>query len=588
VKHRLAHRTSTPRLQQGFALIAILALAALISAFLIASALNRSSADVSNEREQRSMDALRQAKAALIAYAASEEWQLYKSQTPNQPGGLPCPDINNNGASPGICSSASSRVGRLPYLTIGSDDLRDASGERLWYAVSSNFYKRTGVGGNVINSDTQGLLTVTGTAAANNVVAIVFAPGQAIQDSTLPGQIQDRSAANVNRPASYLEFYTPNSPDYTFTSRAFPDDTFNDRLLVITQAELMAAVEPVVAARIERDIVPNIQDYFSGWQAYPFPVPFNPVLAPQSTYQGDNSKTRGLLPVTQDPSFLKWDTSSITVSEIAGGTGDGAGSPPPAPPPYILDSPPDCSASTPSQIICKINYTGVETDDRPNIQVRANLLKAGLSFPKPYGIGDAMMTGSDGNLVPFNGPDWAYWSPMPPDPPWPNALPTVSHAVYSSGDGTVVFTGRLQNNGPPPGGTGGKVTITITLKYEPFTNPSDATVGWFVANEWHRQTYYAVSQGFLPGGGGACNAPAPFPCLTVNNLRPSYTPPNNNKQAIVLLTGRSLNGNPRPSTNLPDYFESANLTAANGTTLVYENRSGNPTTINDRVVVVSP
>ncbi len=57
--------------ERGFALIAILALAALFSAFLIASALNFTSAGISNEREQRSMNALRQAKAALIAYAAS-------------------------------------------------------------------------------------------------------------------------------------------------------------------------------------------------------------------------------------------------------------------------------------------------------------------------------------------------------------------------------------------------------------------------------------------------------------------------------------------------------------------------------------
>ncbi len=56
--------------ERGFALIAILALAALFSAFLIASALNFTSAGISNEREQRSMNALRQAKAALIAYAA--------------------------------------------------------------------------------------------------------------------------------------------------------------------------------------------------------------------------------------------------------------------------------------------------------------------------------------------------------------------------------------------------------------------------------------------------------------------------------------------------------------------------------------
>ncbi len=56
--------------QRGFALIALLSLAALFAAFLIASALDLTSAGISNERAQRSMSALRQAKAALIAYAS--------------------------------------------------------------------------------------------------------------------------------------------------------------------------------------------------------------------------------------------------------------------------------------------------------------------------------------------------------------------------------------------------------------------------------------------------------------------------------------------------------------------------------------
>ena len=74
------HSGESARVQRGFALIALLSLAALISAFLIASALNFTTAGISNEREDRSMSALRQAKAALIAYAASEQWQLYKGE----------------------------------------------------------------------------------------------------------------------------------------------------------------------------------------------------------------------------------------------------------------------------------------------------------------------------------------------------------------------------------------------------------------------------------------------------------------------------------------------------------------------------
>ncbi len=246
--------------ERGFALIAILALAALFSAFLIASALNFTSAGISNEREQRSMNALRQAKTALIAYAASEQWQLYRSPTTYfQPGALPCPDQDDDGdADCAFGSNTASMIGRLPFKTLGIDELRDASGERLWYALSHDFRKNRcpGSGCTTINSDTLGQLTVTGTAPATQVVAIVFAPGGVIQ-----GQNRDPTNASVhNDPLNYLDG-PPNLSDpvnYVFTTNALPSDTFNDRVLVITQADLMAAVEPVVAARIERDIKPYL------------------------------------------------------------------------------------------------------------------------------------------------------------------------------------------------------------------------------------------------------------------------------------------------------------------------------------------
>src|SRR5439155_11373903 len=274
--------------RRGFALIALLALAALISAFLIASALNFTSAGNSKEREDRSMSALRQAKAALIAYAASEQWQLYRGEVTTQPGALPCPDILHDGTeseegdSDCVTPLTSSLIGRLPYKTLGINDLRDASGEQLWYALSANFRKASGT--TVINSDTQPCdtpacnpseihLTVTGTAPASNVVAVLFAPGEAILGQTRSSNPTDPAH---NNPANYLENFSLNVDGIHFTfTTAQPSDTFNDRVLVITQAELIAAVAPVVAARIERDVMPLlVTEYFSKCGVYPLPVPF--------------------------------------------------------------------------------------------------------------------------------------------------------------------------------------------------------------------------------------------------------------------------------------------------------------------------
>lgn len=656
-------RTGATALRQrgGFALIAMLTLAFMIMAFLIAIGLNRSKAELSGERENRNLGVLTQAKAALIAYAASEQWQLYTSpaQPSNQPGGLPCPDTGpdttpaNTGVSSGICSNGMSRVGRLPFATIGADDLRDASGERLWYAVSSNFYRN--FGNNVINSDAQGLLSVTGNAPASNVIAIVFAPGPPVQDWTLPGQIQDRSAANYNRIASYLEKFTAGATDYAFNSSALPDETFNDRLLVITQADLMAAVEPVVAARIERTVKPFLTTYFAQWGAFPFPSKFNssyPGTSPDPgtsgsattrwpmTYIGDPSQTGGLLPISAVAVSAATNTSPIVVTTnsphtlssgnivlIAGVQGNTAA---------IGKWTVTVVDSTHFQLNGSSGsgtYTtgGTVTPSYPWSSWSVN--KAGgsgrvnsascstVSTPSPGGLQCTFQATDDtcglNNCI----QDLAFQIQAQVGQ---NAgrtfatLPAPSSAVTmldgsSSTFTSVSLTGSLDNNGV------GTVTyigtlpasincvntcsnhnISVTIPdvvSSGINDPSNVitnNVGWFIANEWYRQTYYSVSPGYLPGAAASCvSRPAPPAaagspsCLLVNNL-PANFAPYNDKRAIFILAGRSLNGSPRPSSSPNNYLEGANQTALTTIPYVYEHRVGFPTSINDRVVVVSP
>jgi hypothetical protein len=245
---------------------------------------------------------------------------------------------------------------------------------------------------------------------------------------------------------------------------------------------------------------------------------------------------------------------------------------------------------------CEIRYSG-SSNDRPLITLSAALRNGALSFPKPVTYFDAFMTDDSGGPVqedpdppgPTNTGQWS-WS-RPPDPGVTSFFqPFVDFNAASPSDGSAIvsFTGRLHN----AAGVGNRITITISAPttYDTITSGDwgvSPDTAWFVANEWFRQTYYAVSPGFLPAGGNACTNPPP--CLQVSNLRPSYTPPSNNKRAVLVLAGRALNGAARPTSSLADYFENANLTAANGATpYVYENRVGAPTSINDRVVVISP
>ncbi len=517
-------------------MIAILSLVVLMSAYLIANALNRTSTEVGIERDQRTVQALREAKAALIAWAANVN--------STQPGALPCPDTNNDGIAEGSCSGATVTVGRLPWQSLGIDDLRDASGERLWYALSTNFRKLPGT--TTINSDSQGQLGIAGTtvisATSGDVVAVVLAPGQPVAG-------QNRSAANVNSAASYLESTNAGTTG-TFTTAAQPSDTFNDRVMPITRAELWAVVEPVVAARIQSDLVgaPGsfFNNYKAAWGRYPFAVAFgNPGT---STYRGTLNQQWGLLPVTNDSTFVVWNNPTATTVTDTGAT---AGS---------VNAGTGCAASTASQLICEIYYSS-----RPTVQIVGTALNVGMSFvqaPSPIDVAVVNFSGGSTALSNYSNT-------------WTTPLPAIGRA-------TVTRTMRL------PSGSGSRhVRITISVPpYSGLTYSTDPNAGWFISNQWYKQVYYAVSPAWVPGGPSPC-VPSGGPastCLTVNNLPPSYLQ-TNDKQVILVLGGRALNGTVRPSSSLGDYLEGQNATPAD---FVYEHRSGTPTSINDRVVVVSP
>jgi hypothetical protein len=222
--------------QQGQLLVAVafiisIATGAMIYAFL-------STASRSNEEQKIAATVLAQAKDALIGRAASDN---------NRPGSLPCPDFvtnipGSNVPNDGIAdllvgNECPSYIGRLPWRTLDLPDLRDASGERLWYALSRAF--RDDDSAQPMNSNTTGTLSVTGSIAATNVIAIVFAPGAVVG-------AQVRDAANANVVANYLEGGNETSGATTFIAGP-AGASFNDRLLAINSDALFAVVETRVA-----------------------------------------------------------------------------------------------------------------------------------------------------------------------------------------------------------------------------------------------------------------------------------------------------------------------------------------------------
>ena len=139
--------------QSGVALIIfamVLLLAGATALFLFLDSNN-----IKVERDKKTATALVEAKAALLGWSAGHS---------TMPGALPCPDTNNTGSS-GTCTATAGIIGRLPWKTLGTNDLRDGYGECLWYALSP-IYRNTITAAsrvsNSINSNISGTIKVKG------------------------------------------------------------------------------------------------------------------------------------------------------------------------------------------------------------------------------------------------------------------------------------------------------------------------------------------------------------------------------------------------------------------------------------------
>lgn len=207
--------------------------------------------------------ALSQAKAALIGWAASA----------SRPGELLCPSNTNltDGTPAGIATTpcGGHAIGYLPWKTLNLPELRDASGELLWYAVSPAFKNNPAV--TPLNSDTIGAFSVSGVTAASNVIAIVFSPGQVLASQSqnrtlLQNALCSTTGTTIPRvrcAANYLEGGNGDSdtnfvssPSSTITESS--STTFNDKMVLITREDLFPAVE----ARVAREIRSNLKSYY--------------------------------------------------------------------------------------------------------------------------------------------------------------------------------------------------------------------------------------------------------------------------------------------------------------------------------------
>ena len=292
--------TSSPFKQNGSALLAFVLLLIVGTSYLLVSKLNANVVIAQGNLETR--EALSMAKQTLIGYAAT-----YPDHHPGfGPGYLPCPDGNNDGfTDAGSCALSAtiiSSVGRFPYKTLETEDIRDNHGERIWYVLSNNFRNNPKL--IPLNSETAGgseNLTVNG---VSDVAAVLFAPGAPIDG-------QNRNAAGVNNYANYIDavFSGDNKTITTGSSANF---------LILTKDELMKVVEE----RVLGEVGSVLKNYKNTYGAYPWLTPFadpkSSFMRLSGTHTGSNNSA------SLDDTAVNFNDWNVQAGDIIVNSTDGS------------------------------------------------------------------------------------------------------------------------------------------------------------------------------------------------------------------------------------------------------------------------
>lgn len=536
-----------PRRARGF--VGMVMLVILVVGALSYLVNGLSASDIREKQDAQTRQALKLAKEALIARAAVDD---------NRPGTLPCPDRHDPSSDEAgradsmgtTCVNADVTqrqyfVGRLPWKTLGLEDLRDGYGERLWYALSPAFAHRNESGA-IINSDTQGQLTVRRSDGSEEtgVIAMVFAVG-------FPVDTQTR--ADPLDPAQYLEQENANTTAFKFAARHTVTDTahagfpFNDRVMLIRDDDLFRIVEQRVAQRIADEIAPMLREYKSRWDSVvsqpmlPFAAAFDPTQA-NDAFCGAVGQSAGLLPISS--ACLSWSSISVDVDDEE-------------------ITPSGCTTALPKQpdkermaaLVCNVSH---HVGDKVEIKMRLRNATKTLVVP------------IETTKVRYGAfPAYTGMAPL---------FPSLTHKVNSSSDVDIKYRAFFWFTGTTT------ITLPVYSAHTRYKETSGKDPSWFFDNEWYRLTHYAAAQPLLPQGSGACVPGDPDPdkaCLTVKGANA----PNNDKAALLILGSRSLSGQTRPSTTLSDYFEGENAESAN----IFETRdTPNSKTFNDKLKIVLP
>lgn len=243
--------------QRGIAILALLVLLSGIAGMLVYPLLGREVSSQASLHQTKAV--LAKAEQALLAYAQQPLGTTPCELNCPRPGDLPCPDRNNDGIAETSCSN-SARLGRLPWKTLGLGDLRDGSGERLWYAVSERYKNNPRL--RPLNLDTQCSWSVMATngptwnaSLGSGVVAVVIAPMQPLlrQDGWQQRRLQPGDGAK-----EYLDIEgsldNANPTEYSNHGFAMAPASaqFNDVVWPISSSRMHQVMQKQVLSELKR------------------------------------------------------------------------------------------------------------------------------------------------------------------------------------------------------------------------------------------------------------------------------------------------------------------------------------------------
>lgn len=258
--------------QEGLALVVMTFFLASIAFSMMLSYLNQNSLKV--DRDKKSFQSLSEAKTALIGWSIGHA---------TMPGTLPCPDIANSGTS-GSCTATTGLIGRLPFKTLGVGDLRDASGECLWYALSPVFRNTIAINSRPTFPLSKALGAIdlknkSGNVIANNLIAVIFSPGPPIAGQLRTGQGNTVCGGNTDA-KNYLDRVNGiSNSDGGFSLGRFtfaqgPASNFNDKVAFITVEDLYKPLNQRIIAEAYGtsgdNLTYGLRWYFNKNNVYPW------------------------------------------------------------------------------------------------------------------------------------------------------------------------------------------------------------------------------------------------------------------------------------------------------------------------------